>query len=447
MTEQENKSMQGLITQEEAQYVPLSTSRGKACANCRWFMPNGEFGAACHIVASYPEAILATGVSNRWEAVPQPVQAEVEAIPVVIVEPEYDELAVAQQGKAGAMLNRENKRVLQSVYEGIRGILKKAGLFEDDEDESDLEKGRFFVFKAGDSWYWKAVWSNDFKDRDDEILSRKAHDKYIARLDAQLTPLPELWYWHTKGTAHGKALWVERVGHLMLAVGKFDESEMAQKFLAHYRKSKEKYGVSHGFTFPNWAKKQGVYEDYNTFEISPLPIDVAANPYTTFEEINKMTVDESKRQKLEAILGKELATNLLANTEKVSKELEDAGLTYKDFADLPAAEAAAKETDGSPLLGKLILALITSQAQQVEDGAARDAQVKELQTGIATVVAENQKLRAQMELTPRASVNPNTILQDDVIQQKLTEKSEDYDDVWASVGLKVAKKVNNDNGH
>lgn len=74
------------VGQDEAQYTTLSNTPGQACANCRWFSASYD---ACMIVENYPQPILATGHSNRWEATPSDT-VEPEPIPVVVVEYEVE---------------------------------------------------------------------------------------------------------------------------------------------------------------------------------------------------------------------------------------------------------------------------------------------------------------------------------------------------------------------
>lgn len=52
------------VSQEESAYDPLGGTSERACASCRWFMPNSR---SCQVVAGM---IYHTGVSNRYEAVP-----------------------------------------------------------------------------------------------------------------------------------------------------------------------------------------------------------------------------------------------------------------------------------------------------------------------------------------------------------------------------------------
>lgn len=448
------------VSQAEAAYTPLSKSNTKACANCRWFSSDNM----CLIVENYPEDILPTGLSNRWEAKPTPeditVSIEADSVTVVAVEPMMmgsmelkEETPEPVQDKAGAVLSRSNYGLIKQALTSIKDVLRKAGFGDDEDDEEKsltTHGSSFKVFKSGDKYLWTAVWSNNFKDREGEILSQKAHDRYVARLDAGLVPMPELWFWHTKGTAHGKALWIGRIGHLMRAVGEFDDSPIARKFVEHYRKSKVRYGVSHGFTYPKWAKKDNVYEDYNTFEISPLPYEVAANPITGFEELIEMPMSDAKREHLVKIVGPDLAEKLVAQDEDNSKALEIAGVGFKDFGDIPAAEEAAKDAEQNEVkstLGQAFLAMIEAQAQTMEDvKALKDESattIKALTDRLDALAQENKDLREKMAMTPRASQAEKTVTNDTELKDQIEQKASEYDDVWASVGLKVKKdKVN-----
>lgn len=363
-----------------------------------------------------------------------------------------------ETNKAGAMLNRTNRDVLKTVYEGIRGILEKAGLFsEDDSEEKAIKEygSAFTVTKdVNGEWTWRAVWSNDFKDRDDEILRRSAHDKYVARLDAGLVPMPSLWYWHTKGTQHGTATWVGRVGHMMLAVGTFDDNAMAKAFIEHYQK--ERNGVSHGFTYPKWAKKDGVYEDYNTFEISPLPLKVAANPYT-FQEVIMADVNPEKQAHLELILGKEEANRLLSSADEYGKQLADAGVNFKafeDFADVEAAKKQAETKGDSAVLGGLLVDLVQAQGALKERQDALELNTsKELEAVKQTnakLSTENEELRKEnnlwrekMKMNPRASISADNIVEDKKAKEDIEEKQSELDPFWKQFGVKVAKENGN----
>lgn len=204
----ENKAYNGLLSQEETAYVTVSTSRGKMCANCRWFQ---NYEDRCHIVYDLPEPILATGYCNRWETIPEPVTPDIAPVPVVIVEPPEMEMEMA----------RKPKGIVERIKEVFTGS-KDAPEFEVFKDD------------AGE-WHWHATYTNNYEDLEGEILSQKAHDKFIGRLDMGLIPMPELWCWHTFGTKHGQAKLIWRNEHFIHAVGDFEDTPDAKAAIEYYR--------------------------------------------------------------------------------------------------------------------------------------------------------------------------------------------------------------------
>ncbi len=392
MAEQVKKAFQGMLTQAETGYVPLSSTKGKACANCRWFLNGG-----CFIVESYePEPILATGYCNRWEATPVPVQPEVEPIPVLVVEPPEMEYAMERKPK-------------QSIVSRIKEM------FTGNKDNPDFE-----VFKDDSgNWHWHATYTNNYEDLEQEIISEKAHDKFINRLDMGLVPMPELWVWHTFGTAHGKAKLVWRNDHFIHAVGDFDGSTEAKAAIEYYQKNKVK--LSHGFTVPRWAFKDGVYEDYNTFEISTLPPKAAANPYTSFEELKTMAMTDEKRRQLKEVFkwSDEKIEQVAQMDENRAKALGELEVAYKDFADTTPEKlvSKAKEQDVSGVVYELM------EAQDTGFGMLKNALsiIKAQKEANDKIVAEYDKrvksqdeaiaeLRKQLNMKPQRSSQADSTL-------------------------------------
>lgn len=395
--EQVKKVYEGGLTQAEVNYLPLAPGNKKACANCRWFQVNGWDGEPpeCRIVQRWPEPIQNVGVCDRHEANPVNEPIDMQPIPVVIVEAEE-------------VVTMEKK---PSIVDRIKDI------FTGSKDAPDFE-----VFKddAG-VWHWHATYTNNYEDLEGEILSEKAHDKFINRLDMGLVPMPELWVWHTFGSAHGKAKLVWRNNHFIHAVGDFDDTAEAKAAIEYYRKNKVK--LSHGFTVPRWAFKDGIYEDYNTFEISTLPPKAAANPYTSFEELKTMPMTDEKRRQLKETFKWDDAkiAQVESMDENRAKALGELEVAYKDFADTtPDSKVETKATDkdmgetlfsvmeGQNLLldvSKNILAIAKSQ-KEANDKAAGEfkSQVEKLQAELADV-------RKQLNMKPqRASESESTVV-------------------------------------
>lgn len=192
--------------------------------------------------------------------------------------------------------------------------------------------------------HWFARYSNAFEDREGEYFPIKAIDNYIARVDTGVTPAPDLWVWHEPITI-GKALTVARIGNFAVAAGYFHETPLGQAAKQYLSTHKAK--LSHGFMFEPEAFKDNAYHDYNTFEISVLPFDkgVAANAYTNIEVKDMKQITDQKRAFFEEMFGKDTTQELIANTEKASKALEEAGARYKDFTDVQALKAEGDTPD------------------------------------------------------------------------------------------------------
>lgn len=406
-----------LFRQADVNYTPLSLSPGQACANCRFFKSyGGEYSMhpECHLVDSWPEAIEATGRCDRWEAAPVPEPLEQPPIPVVIVEVETEtETGEAAQG---------GKSAWQNVMGAFRRLLHRA---------PDTSSG-FKVY--GDRWVgW---WTNNFEDRDGEFFTEKAIDEYVERVDAGIVPYPQLWYWHVPGTKHGEADWLARIDHYCVAAGTFDDTPAGKAAKAYYSSARDQQSMSHGFTYDVTAKKDKVYHQFNTFELSPLPPRVAANPFTQFEEVKAMGLSPEKQAQLERVFGAQIAASIIADTEAKSKAIEEAGVAYKDFARMdeptsPAPEAVkAVEAEVKTLISEtmrdsaeavtVVANLVKAFAALQTDSAAKLEQALKI---AEESQAEVKALREQMDLRPRsASRASETEIEDTEATKKLKEQ-------------------------
>lgn len=439
-----DKAFSGYLSQSEVNYVPLSSKAGMACANCRWFMNNG-----CFIVQAHePEPIIATGYCDRWEASPPPPETPAEQIAEAVGEAIED----AIEAMPLAYVEMERKPVKKTFADQLRALLPKAKPRDD----------AFTVFKGTDGkWHWHAVFTNNFEDLEGEILTAKAHDNYIARLDAGLVPMPVLMAWHTPGSEHGEADLVWRSDHFVHAVGHFDDTPQAEKAIAYYRKNAGKLKMSHGFTAPERAFDGRHYEDYNTIEITTLPPYAAANPYTSFEELMTMqkTMSEDKLRFLEAVVGKDKAAELQAADERRGKALEELKVAYKDYADLtpPDEGDGEDETEGgdgenrkalSVVYGELatgmneLVSLVGLQAKALE---AKDAAIKALETKFDSDTAAWQKeldaLRAVVNMPPRrASQDISTVRKESDNLESVIPADDPTTNFWTGMGIAVKGK-------
>lgn len=392
MAEQTVKTIT-LFTQDEVNYTPVSTQRGKACSACRFYCDE-----MCHLVMG---DIAPNGICDRYETVPPPPPPPEQApIPVMIVDPpeiQMGEMSMKTVNEDGLFV-----RLWERIKDAI--IPQADGAFSVQKD-------------LGGQYRWVATFSNNFIDRTKEIISEKAWDGYFARVNAKLVPMPDLRVGHIFESVHGVADMVFGTGNFITAIGHFEGTPDALKAIDYYRKNAAKCSLSHGFTYPDWAFKDGVYDVINTFEISVLPPPlVAANPFTEFEVTKMKQISPEQKAALALVFGAEKADAIVKSREAQSEEIKAAGVAFKDFVELKD-DATATDTpapEGVKPLGELIAGLIESQGELLtvltaqgkalkafqDAQAAKDAETAKAMTA---VVSATEKLQSELRLTPRAA--------------------------------------------
>jgi hypothetical protein len=89
-----------------------------------------------------------------------------------------------------------------------------------------LKEALCIVKQADGRMRWYARYSNNFKDRDGEIITEAAHKEYIDWA-ASGGVYPELWLWHTPGTRFGQADWLDYASGFTHASGLVDDTDGA----------------------------------------------------------------------------------------------------------------------------------------------------------------------------------------------------------------------------
>ncbi|MCI0349919.1 MAG: hypothetical protein L0Z53_10880, partial [Acidobacteriales bacterium] len=271
------------FTQQEVNYIELSETPGKACANCRFFNALDNW---CTVIENWPEDVLATGYCDFWHAKTKPGEIPVEPLPVVIVGDESKEVEKPAETVAPTMPVAEHKSITTKLFDWFKSVMGEAS--------KEAASGRVSGFKvSADGNAWFAWHTGAAEDLEKEIFPMAAHDSFIDRFDKQLVPRAELWFWHMP-IPHGKALWIGREDLVVASAGVFDETPTAERFKAWYREHSD-LEVSQGFTFIKALKQDKTYWHYDTFEISPLPPQAkAAYPYTQFNEVVDMSITPEK---------------------------------------------------------------------------------------------------------------------------------------------------------
>lgn len=400
--------------------------RDQACSTCRWFKERGDFDGsryACQRVENYPLAIVSNGWCNKWEAIPSYV-TDPEPLEVVIVEMEGDSYTMTMGIDKGEQPDRTvvtkvdtktGKSRFQllgakGIYNALSDLFSRKGKTEEEQLPALDASG----FKALGNGYWFAAFTNNFKDRDQEYLANEAHEKYVKRVQMGLVDLPELWMCHIPGTRHGKALYVDKTDHTVFAIGRFDDTPLGKLMEKAYLSAEPgSYGLSHGFRYPAWAKKDKVYLDYNSFEISVLQPRHVSNPYTPFsaiqtgKELEIMPLSEDQKNKLRATYPGKLGDSILshlATVETGERQIKDLiGTDYKDFADLSAqqneADKGADAANGGDTLDAikaLVPDIMTGQGELMTLVLAMDKSLKQTR-------AEMDTMKAALNLKPEAA--------------------------------------------
>lgn len=308
------KAFTGKLDQKETNYVPLSAVAGSACANCRWFKV-WDNEPECHLVSGYPEPILATGMCDRHE-LSTPREPDLSnPLPVVIIEPPMMEDDSAEM--ALPTTRRSLKALILDIFKG-----------------TPKPQQAFTVTKAQDgNYYWLARHTGKFIDREQEIITDKAHEEYVARVQKGLVPMPELWTWHKQGTMHGQADAVWKTGGFVHAFGHFvGTEEQIERAVNYYQKMGDKIKLSHMFKYPKQAKRGKVYHAYNTVEITTLPDGAEAFPYTSYEVQSNMAFTKEVEDMIRGIGGDDMVKRAQALDTKAlpdTQALEAAGVISK----------------------------------------------------------------------------------------------------------------------
>ena len=303
---------------------------------------------------------------------------------------------------------------------------KRMGIIKPVSKSKETESG-FQILKGLDGgWRWFGWVTNKWRDRDKkaaphkggEILTSEAHREFVKWVDeAPAERMPELWLWHTPGTAYEKrADWLDFADGFLVAGGPLTEKE-ASGLLAF--EVLYELGMSHGMDVIDRDVKEGLINKYRSFEFSPLPRNRAANLWTSFstivKEVAEMGFSPEKRQALVAALGETEVATLESNTEGMAKALMELGIDNKETEKPPVEEpttetpaddggegdpkelgateiaaALAKElniTGLSSFLKGITVRLDTLEGKQTEDDAqiVADALVPEIETDISKV--------------------------------------------------------------
>lgn len=397
-------------SQVAVNYVPVSPAlnEGTMCAGCAFFK-----GGECLAVEGRIEP---TGWCNLYAPLPNMIAEE------------------TQIGERSFKLT---------------GIFKRPDGFKQSLDDEQT------AFKATGNGQWIGVFSNNFVDRENEIITGGAWDRYIARLKMGFVDMPKLVDMHLyPHTVHGYTEDIVHLGHMVVAVGRFTDDELGRKSETYYRKNKHlKFTMSHGFNYLPAARKQledgtVIYDDINTFEISVLPEGLAlpVNPYTEFEV--KELMNEEQRKYFEDKYGDEWVKKNLDPIIEKGKVVAESGVRFKSFADLTEQPQDADKTaaDTTSVGDDMLEVLIEGQAETLKavdiTQKAVDKIIDDYNTQIKTLTDLVKQLQAQVNAVPkRVDESTSNIVIDAKADKETKARSEDteYDPLFPGQFVPIRK--------
>ena len=300
----------------------------------------------------------------------------------------------AQQIKRGGAGATDARKALPK----IRAAAKKFGI------ETSMEKGLHIEKDAKGDWRWIGKPSNNFIDKQNDIMSQAAHRKYCAWLDKNADMAPLFVHWHVPGTQRTSPVdfWMEHEGALIMS-GILTEPEAAR--LLHMQKQVDLGMSVQGIGLRLNRDDPREITDYWLYEVSDLPLESAANPFTSLETITKEAGMDKLQYLTEMMGSKEKAEDFLKRTGQMQKELQEAGITSKEQGE-PVAEP---KTASQPALEVEALIQRLKKEFALEDLNAFVAQAQEDHEKVATLEelvkalqqTDDEKLAGQ--LTPPAA--------------------------------------------
>lgn len=278
----------------------------------------------------------------------------------------------------------------ESILGDVRGWL--AGTETPEQAEPQAASPSFVGFKtlkAKDGRLWLQTWTtNAFEDRDEELFATKAIEDFVDRHEAD-GQKGEFWFWHLPGAKMGTIHWQAVVGRFLVQMGPFDDTPMGRKwaeFFGHHPAghptiAPEGWGTSHGFWYDEKDRDDGVYDWFDSFETTVLPLAAASNPYTQMEVLAAMNdAQKSALQSIGSELGIPNLVQVITETgEQRTKELEEQGTRYK-----AQLTVAPPEVEPVPPVAPEAQAVVEpAEAVKAEQPEAASSAIKQLAEHIA----------------------------------------------------------------
>lgn len=297
------------------------------------------------------------------------------------------------------------------------------------------EQNAVIVEKDLSGSYRAILWpTNNFIDRDGEIISDEAHRKYVEWVNKNMEFSPLFMAWHIPGSERTHQM--DFVGYqdgFMLMSCPLEESE-ARSILTLQKEVDLGLSIG-GLATQRDAKSPNVVTEYFIVEVSDLPLERAANPFTEFSAvINKEADVLNQEEYLAGIVGADKAKQLLEKAGIKQSELRKSGVTEKEVKtdETPVAPPAVGDFDklverlakefGLPELSETIVTL----KEAADKVPVLEAVVKELSKSAEDKVVEMITPPIAKNFSwveKRASASDSTVVDPDKEEDKTLQKA------------------------
>jgi hypothetical protein len=278
---------------------------------------------------------------DKWTEVSyQPVE-ESEPAGDAVKEPE------PEAEKEGRRLRGDRIGLLRDLKDRLGGLgnviadLLSWAEYDDGEPETIAElfnKEAGFAIKEVDGVPWFFSWSaNAFKDRDQEIFSTAALERYVDEAE-QKQERGWFNFWHIPGTDFARKEWQGVVGRFLVEAGPFlddEKGQAASKFFdkypdGHPEYAPEGWGASVEYKYLPEERDTGVYKWIWITRTTALPRASAANIWTEAGKgANIMALEGQRKDAAVELFGEDFVAKLETDAEKRTDELE-ADVEFKE---------------------------------------------------------------------------------------------------------------------
>lgn len=326
----------------------------------------------------------------------------------------------AQMIKRGGPDAADAKAALSKIH----AAAKKMGIGQMNKEKNSL------IIEKDLSGNWRAIlWpTNNFIDTDNEIISEKAHLEYVEWANMNMDCAPVFVTWHIPGTArtHSMDFVGYESGSLVTSCA-LTEKEAAELLKAQ---TLTDIGLSHGsIVLERDPQDARIITKYRMVEVSDLPLENAANPFTSLQTVITKEAGMDVKKYLVGMLGEEKAEEYLSKMSDKQKILKEADVETKEVQvevqkpDSPEAPVLNMDEVVSKVFERVTKELdvegLNAYLSQLQDAAAKVPVLE----GLVKELAESREEKLADMIAPpitktfvwqntRASQSPDTVLKD-----------------------------------